>query len=138
MGVVSTYTTLMLEIKKCIFFCHLLKFTPSNLSSLEKFEAMCFIAAAIDYHKIVYFDCRRLYCLVGYFSCCAKSAVRCLFESAAVCSRSSPYLCAMHVPDLSVDVCLICSSFISVQISLLSSVCLRLFDFQSFLVKLSM
>ncbi|GJZ10957.1 hypothetical protein Tco_0545716 [Tanacetum coccineum] len=57
-GVVSTYTTLMLESKKCIFFCHLLKSTPSNLSSLAKFEAMCFIAAAaIDYHKIIFFDC---------------------------------------------------------------------------------
>ncbi|GJZ24723.1 putative ribonuclease H-like domain-containing protein, partial [Tanacetum coccineum] len=38
-GVVSTYTTLMLESKKCIFFCHLPKSTPLNLSSLAKFEA---------------------------------------------------------------------------------------------------
>nr|GEX78844.1 hypothetical protein [Tanacetum cinerariifolium] len=57
MRVVSTYTTLMMESKKCSFFCHLLKSTPSNLLSLSKFEAMCFIAAAIDYHKIVYFEC---------------------------------------------------------------------------------
>ncbi|GKF90092.1 hypothetical protein Tco_0264055, partial [Tanacetum coccineum] len=57
-GVVSTYTTLMLESKKCIFFYHLLKSTPSNLSSLARFKAMCFIAAAsIDYHKIIFFDC---------------------------------------------------------------------------------
>ncbi|GKC80423.1 protein RCC2 [Tanacetum coccineum] len=56
-GVVNTYTTLMLESKKCIFFCHFLKSTPSNLSSLAKFEAMCFIAAAsIDYHKIIFFN----------------------------------------------------------------------------------
>ncbi|GJW28896.1 putative ribonuclease H-like domain-containing protein [Tanacetum coccineum] len=56
-GVVSTYTTLMLESKKCIFFYLLLKATPSNLSSLEKFKAMCFIAlAAINYHRIIFFD----------------------------------------------------------------------------------
>ncbi|GKB22456.1 hypothetical protein Tco_0861857 [Tanacetum coccineum] len=49
MGVVSTYTTLMLESKKCIFFCHLQKSTPLNLSSLAKLEAMCFIeATSID------------------------------------------------------------------------------------------
>ncbi|GJZ12525.1 hypothetical protein Tco_0547755 [Tanacetum coccineum] len=56
-GVFKTYTTLLVERRKCIFFCYLLKSTHSNLSSLEKLATMCFIAATIDYHKIVSFDC---------------------------------------------------------------------------------